>query len=167
MTRLAIIAAAILIALSSALSGCGDSEASQPARYEIVTNNGWPQGADEKRVDGFLEDSWHNPVGPVIRVLTRLSSETGSPMVNAQLAQVQFSGVPGYRERRLQRIELGGRPAVSWGFDLADGESGIAYFFEECDTSFIVRGSMSTVGFESYAGSFHDMAASIKADCDN
>jgi hypothetical protein len=165
-TRFAISGAAILIALGSSLIGCGDSGPDRPARYEIDINNGWAQGADEKKVAGFLESAWLNPVGPIIAVDTRLSEEIGSPIANAQLAQIQTSKMPGYRERGMKWIKLGGRPTVRWGFDLADEESRIEFFFEECGTSFVVRGSMGTIGFEAYSESIGEMASTIKVDCD-
>ncbi|HEU4736108.1 MAG TPA: hypothetical protein VFS48_03660 [Solirubrobacterales bacterium] len=136
-------------------------------RYAIEVNNGWRQVADEKPVAGFLESAWLNPVGPSIVIDTRLADEIGSPMANAQLAQIQTSKLPGYRERGMRWIKLGGRPAVRWGFDVGKEESRIEFFFEECDTSFIVRGSMSTYGFQAYAESIGEMSATISVeDCD-
>lgn len=161
---LALIVIGVVAAL--ALSDDGSAEPTRPARYDITINNGWPQVVDEKQVSGYLESAWHDPVGPDIAVNSRLSDETGSPMANAQLAQIQTSKLPGYRERGLKRTKLGGRPAVSWGFDIANEESGYELFFEECGTSFIVRGSVPTIGFEAYSSSFREMASTIKVACD-
>ncbi len=166
MIKLALLGAALL-ALAGCAAGCGSSsEPDRPATYKITINNGWPKVVDEKKVAGFLESAWRNPVGPTFAVNTRLASETGSPMYNAQLAQIQTSKMPGYRERGMKREKVGGRPVVRWAFDVANEESRVEYFFEECDTLFILRGAMGTVGFEAFARDWHAYTASIKPDCD-
>lgn len=165
MTKLALIGAALL-ALAVCGAGCGSSGPDRPATYKITINNGWPKVADEKKVAGFLESAWRDPVGPTFAVNTRLASETGSPMYNAQLAQVQTSKMPDYRERGMKRETVGGRPVVHWAFDVANEESRVEYFFEECDTLFILRGAMGTIAFEAFARDWHSYAASIKPNCD-
>jgi hypothetical protein len=65
-----------------------------------------------------------------------------------------------------KKIKLGGRPTVQWGFHISKEESRFELFFEECDTAFIVRGSMGTFGYEAFADAFREMTASLKADCD-
>ena len=169
MTKLALIGAALL-ALAACVGGCGSSSGGggpdRPATYKITINNGWPKTTDEKKVAGFLESAWRDPVGPTVAVNTRLVSETGSPMYNAQLAQVQTSKMPGYRERGIKRIKVGGRPVVHWGFDVANEESRSEYFFEECDTLFILRGTMGTENFAIFDEDFHNFTVSIKPDCD-
>jgi hypothetical protein len=166
-TKFSSIGAAILLTLAVAAGGCGGSEAAtRPARYDITIHNGWPQTADEKSVGHFLESSWLDPVGPIITVDSRLAEETGSPLANAEVAKLQTSQLPDYRERTFKKIKLGGRPTVQWGFDISKEESRFELFFEECDTTFIVRGSMGTVGYEAFADSFREMAATLKADCD-
>ncbi|MDX6602218.1 MAG: hypothetical protein QOF13_1420 [Solirubrobacterales bacterium] len=167
MTKFSFIGAVTLLAVALCTGGCGGSDGpTRPARYDITINNGWPQIEDEKQVAGFLESAWRDPVGPIIAINTRLSDEIGSPMANAQLAQIQTSKLPGYRERGLKRIKLGGRPVVRWAFDMPKEESRFELFFEECGTSFIVRGSMGTVGFEAFVDSFSEMASTIKVNCD-
>jgi hypothetical protein len=164
-TKLALIGAA-LVALVACAGGCSSSSgADRPATYKITINNGWPKIVDEKEVAGFLESAWRDPVGPTVAVNTRLASETGSPMYNAQLAQIQTSKMPGYRERGMKRETVGGRPVVRWAFDVANEESRVEYFFEECDTLFILRGAMGTVGFEAFASDWQAFTASIKPDC--
>lgn len=167
MIRLAVIRAGMVLALSLLAAGCGSSGApDRPATYKITINNGWPKIADEKEVDGFLESAWRDPVGPTVAVNTRLASETGPPMYNAQLARIQTSKMPGYRERGMKREKVGGRPVVVWAFDVANEESRVEYFFEECDTLFILRGAMGTVGFEAFAEDWRAYTASIKPNCD-
>ena len=166
MTRFCSIGAVILLALAVCVGGCGGSEAAtRPARYDITIHNGWPQIADEKSVGHFLESAWRDPVGPIITVDSRLAEETGSPLANAEIAKLQTSQLPDYRERTFKTIKLGGRPTIQWGFDTSKEESRFELFFEECDTAFIVRGSMGTVGYEAFADSFRVMAATLKADC--
>lgn len=169
MTKLVPLAAALLV-LVACVAGCGsssgDSGPERPATYKITINNGWPKIADEKKVAGFLESAWRDPVGPTVAVNTRLASETGSPMYNAQLAQVQTSKMPGYRERGMKREKVGGRPVVHWSFDVANDESRDEYFFEECGTLFILRGAMGQISFGAFAEDFRNYTASIKPDCE-
>jgi hypothetical protein len=168
-TKLALLATALL-ALAACVAGCGsssgDSGPNRPASYKITINNGWQKVADEKEVDGFLESAWHDPVGPTVAVNTRLVSETGPPMYNAQLARIQTSKMPGYRERGMKREKVGGRPVVVWAFDVANEESRVEYFFEECGTLFILRGAMGTISFEAFAEDWHEYTASIEPDCE-
>jgi hypothetical protein len=164
--RPGVIRAGVVLAISLFIAGCGgSSEPDRPATYKITINNGWPKVVDEKKVAGFLESAWRDPVGPTVAVNTRLASETGSPMYNAQLAQIQTSKMPGYRERGMKRLKVGGRPVVYWAFDVANEESRVEYFFEECDTLFILRGAMGTVGYEAFARDWRAFTASIKPDC--
>lgn len=167
MTKFALLGTALLLLVAVA-SGCGGGSdgAERPATYKITINNGWPKIANEKKAAGFLESAWRDPVGPTVSVNTRLASETGSPMYNAQLAQVQTSKMPGYRERGMKRERVGGRPVVHWAFDVANDESRDEYFFEECGTLFILRGAMGTVGFEAFSRDFLEYTTSIEADCE-
>lgn len=160
--------ALIAIGVAAALGfSSGDSrETSRPARYDIEIHNGWPQTEDEKHVGNYLESEWRNPLGPVIAIDSQLSDEAGPPIANAELAQIQTYQLPGYRERGLKRIRLGGRPVVQWAFDIPKDESTIEFFFEECGTSFIVRASTTVSSFETYADAFREMASTIKIDCD-
>jgi hypothetical protein len=161
---LALIAIGVVAALI--LSGGGSKGPTRPAHYDVAINNGWPRTDDEKQVSGYLESAWRDPVGPTIAIDTRLSDETGSPMANAELAQIQTSKLPGYRERGLRREKLEGRPVVTWGFDVSNEESGFELFFEECGTTFIVRGAMGTIAFEAFARDFREVTSSIKVHCD-
>jgi hypothetical protein len=162
---LALIAIGVVAAL---ILSDGDSQGgpTRPAHYDVAINNGWPRTDDEKQVSGYLESAWRDPVGPTIAIDTRLADETGSPMANAELAQIQTSKLPGYRERGLRREKLGGRPVVTWGFDVSNEESGFELFFEECGTTFIVRGAMATIAFEAFARDFREITSSIKVHCD-
>jgi hypothetical protein len=83
-------------------------------------------------------------------------------MANAALARIQSYKLPGYEERGMKWIRLAGKPAVRWAFHTAGERSGIDYFFEECGISFVVRGTMGNVAYESLSESFREMAATIK-----
>ena len=174
--------AASVIAVVLALSGCGgggSSKASTVARpsadppnfhqtdYDVEIFNGWPQDESDKRVGGYLESAWHDPASSITTLLidSQTSDTSGPPNANAELAQVQTNHLPGYRDRGLKGIRLGGRPAVRWAFDVS-GESRIDYFFEECGTSVVVRGSAPFVAFAALSESFREMAATIKVVCD-
>jgi hypothetical protein len=162
-----IVRAGVILVASLLVAGCGGgSSSSDPSDYKVDILNGWSQITKEKRVGGYTENAWRDPVSPIIAIDTRPADETGSPMANADLAKIQTYQLPGYRERGVKRIKLGRRPAVQWGFDTANERSGIDFFFEECGISFIVRGTMGTVAFEAFEDSFREMAETIKAGCD-
>jgi hypothetical protein len=151
------------------VAGCGGSGSSpNPADYKIEIFNGWPQIKKEEKVGGYVENAWRDPESPIIAVDTRAAGdEAGSPMANADLARVQTSELPGFKERGVKRVKLGRRPAVQWAYDTADERAGIDFFFEECGISFVVRGTMGQVAFEALSESIREMAETIKVNgCD-
>jgi hypothetical protein len=160
------VAVALLTALL--LTSCGgSSKPVDPSAYSL-TIIGWPQVKKEEKVGGYIENAWRDPESPIIAVDTRAASDdVGSPMANADLARIQTSELPGYKERGFKRVKLGSRSAVSFAFDSAAERAGIDFFFEECGISFVVRGTMGQYGFEVIAPSIREMAESIKVkDCD-
>jgi hypothetical protein len=160
---------AALLAVLLLLTGCGgSSKPVDPSAYSIEINNGWPQVKREEKVGGYIENAWRDPESPIIAVDTRAANDdVGSPMANADLARVQTSELPEYKERGVKRVKLGGRPAVQWAYDTADERSGIDFFFEECGISFVVRGTMGQVAFVSLSQSVREMAETIKVKgCD-
>jgi hypothetical protein len=164
MTKLALLGA--MLVLTVCIGGCGDSGRDQPATYKVTVSEAWPKVVDEKEVDGYIESAWRDPVGPTVTINTRLASETGSPMANAQLARLQTSKLPGYHERGMKWVKVGGRPVVHWAFDMPEEEARIEYFFEECETTFILRGTTNLFGFEAYSEDYRAYTASIKPECD-
>jgi hypothetical protein len=165
---IATVVAALLAALLL-LAGCGSSSTSvDPSAYNIEIFNGWPQVKKEEKVGGYIENAWRDPESPIIAVDTRAASDdVGAPMANADLARVQTSELPGYKERGVKRVKLARRPAVQWAYDTADERAGIDFFFEECGVSFVVRGTMGQIAFEALSESVREMAETIKVKgCD-
>jgi hypothetical protein len=169
MIKLIATVAAVLFAALLLLTGCGgSSKPVDPTAYGIEIFNGWPQVKKEEKVGGYVENAWRDPVSPIIAVDTRAAGEeAGSPMANADLARVQTSEIPEYKERGVKRVKLGRRPAVQWAYDTADERAGIDFFFEECGISFVIRGTMGQVAFEALSESIREMAETIKVKgCD-
>jgi hypothetical protein len=163
LTVLATLPAALLL-----LAGCGDSSKSvDPSAYSIEIFNGWPQIKKEERVGGYIENAWRDPESPIIAVDTREAGDgVGSPMANADLAQIQTSLLPEHKNHGIKRIKLGHRPAVQFAYDTGAKYSEIDFFFEECGISFVVRGLVGQVGFEALSESIREMAETIKVkDC--
>lgn len=161
-------ATAALVAALLLLAGCGGGEKTvDPAAYDVKPFNGWPQITKEEKVGGYVENAWRDPESPIFAVDSRPADETGSPMAEADLARVQTHELPGYKERGLKRVKLGGHPVIQWAFDTAEERSGIDFFFEECGVSFVARGAMGQFAFEALSESMREMAATIKVKgCD-
>jgi hypothetical protein len=169
MIKLTVTLVAALLAALLLFTGCGgSSKPVDPTAYSIEINNGWPQVKKEEKVGGYVENAWRDPESPIIAVDTRAADDvTGSPMANADLARVQTSELPEYKERGVKRIKLGHRPAVQFAYDTAEERSGIDFFFEECGISFVVRGTMGQVAFEALSRSIREMTETIRVEgCD-
>jgi hypothetical protein len=165
MIKLTAIFVAALLAPLLLLTGCGSSsKPADPTAYSIKVFNGWPQVKKEEKVGGYVENAWRDPESPIIAVDSRPSEETGSPMANAELAQIQTYELPGYEEKRggLKKVKLGSRPAIRFAYYTAEERSGIDFFFEECGISFVVRGTMGQVAFAALSESVQEMAETIK-----
>jgi hypothetical protein len=136
------------------------------AQYTAGVSSGWPQYEDDKAVGSYLESAWHDPATWATRYVidSTRSDRAGSPMAAAQLARVQTYELPGYRERGLKGIRLRGHPAVRWAYDVAR-EPRVDYFFEECGTHFVARGSSPPGTYRNFAEDFHGMSYSIEANC--
>ncbi len=165
MIRSSLACSAALLAILALLTGCGSSSSADPAGYRVEFTD-WPQIERHKQVDGYVESAWRDPAYTyvIFAIDSRPADETGSPMANAQLARIQTTKLTGYRERGIRWIRLNGRPAVRWAFDVAD-RAHIEYFFEECGTSFLVRGTSGLYGFSSLSETFREKAVSIKTAC--
>jgi hypothetical protein len=169
MIKLTVTVVAVLLTSLLILTGCGgSSKPVDPNAYSIEIFGGWPQVKKEEKVGGYIENAWRDPESPIIAVDTRVAGDdVGSPMTNADLARIQTSELPGYKERAFKRVKLGSRSAVSFAYDTANERAGIDFFFEECGISFVVRGTLGQYGFEALAPSIREMAGTIKVkDCD-
>lgn len=135
--------------------------------YAAGVSSGWPQTKDDQHVGGYLESSWHDPasVDTTFVIDSRDAGESGTPTAASELARVQVQHLPRFRERGRKWIRLSGKPAIRWAYDVA-GEAHLDYFFEECDTGFIVRGTTPPVAWEALAPFFRGMATVITANCE-
>jgi hypothetical protein len=176
---LVILVAAIVIAIAVLTSGGSgapaektvlvDPSAKPPlyhqTRYDVET--GWVPEMSDRRVGAYLESGWHDPASFSSKLFidSRPSAGTIPPLAAAELARVQTNRLPGYRERSLKRIDLGNHPAVRWAFFVA-GEDRIEYFFEECGTSIVFRGSTTPIAFKPFSEFYGIVASRIKVRCD-
>lgn len=159
-----------LLVVVGLLAGCGSSNEAptSPAAYDIKPFNEWPQDEKEKKVGQYLESAWHDPAVPVfiLTVDSRATGDEDSKSADAELAQLQTSKIAGYRERGVKKVRIGDRPTIQWAF-VVGGEAWIEFFFEECDTSFIVRGVSSPYAFKALSESYREMTSTIKVKgCD-
>ncbi len=180
MSKLGPIWIASLLCILLLIAGCGDggtSDAtaegrpeSKPPLYhqtEYDAETGWELEVSDRKVGSYLETVWIDPAVPTAKLIidSRPAEGASPPMAAAELARVQANWLPQYRERSLKRVKLGKRSAVRWVYHAA-GEDRIAYFFEECGTSFMFRGSTSPDAFESFSRFYGIVASRVKALCD-
>ena len=171
---------AVLLFALSFVVGCGDDGASdataesrpksEPPLYhqkEYDAEITWDQGTSDQKVGEYLESIWHDPASysSELTIDSRPAEGAPPPMTAAELARIQVNSLPKYRERTLKRVKLGKRPAVRWVY-YAAGEDRIAYFFEECGTSFVFRGSTTPIAFEPFSEFYGYAASKVKALCD-
>jgi hypothetical protein len=135
------------------------------AEYDVET--GWEPEAGDKRVGGYLESVWHDPASfsSKLRIASRPSDGAPTPLAAADLARIQTNWMPDYRERSFKKVKIGGHQAIRWAADAA-GESRIEYFFEECGTSIVFRGSTSPVAYEDFSRFYGIVASRTKVVCD-
>lgn len=164
----------------SLLTGCGGGTsaeqataarpASEPPLYhqeEYDFETTWNQGLSDRKVGSYLESVWHDPAiySSELMIDSRPAEGAPPPLIAAELSRAQANWLPKYRERGLKRVKLGKRPAIRWAY-YAAGEDRIEYFFEECGTSFIFRGSTAPISYEPFAEFYGHAAAQVKALCD-
>jgi hypothetical protein len=170
----------VMVAIGAALSGCGSSgkaettsEVERPsakppvyhlAEYDMET--GWVQETLDEKVGSYLESVWHDPASFSSKLIidSRPAAGAPPPMAAAELARVQANWLPKYSERSLKRVKLGKRPAIRLAF-FAAGEDRIEYFFEECDTSIVFRGSTTPIAYAPFSRFYGIVASRVKAVC--
>src|SRR6188472_878015 len=172
---LAVTALVAIAVAASLLAGCGGSSAPKTVlvhpsakpplyhqtRYDVETS--WEQETSDERVGAYLESAWHDPASFSSKTLidSRASAGAPPPLVAAELARLQSNRLPGYLDRGIKRVKLAGRPAVRWSF-FGAGKDWIEYFFEECGTSIVFRGSTSPIALEPFAEFYQQVAEGTK-----
>ena len=136
------------------------------AEYDVETT--WPQIVSDRKVGSYLESVWHDrsSFSSKLRIASRPSDGTATPLAAADLARIQLNWMPGYRERSFKKVKTGGHPAIRWAADAAE-ESRIEYFFEECGTSIVMRGSAPPIAYQPFSTFYGIVASRIKAVCDD
>jgi hypothetical protein len=171
----------VLLAATLLLSSCGgsgdastaDRPKSEPplyhqALYDIEFFNGWHQVENDKRIGDVLETIWAEPPPYKANVLVTSSTSegAGSPRAEAELARDRMKRLPGYRERTFKEVELRGRPAIQWTYELG-GTGQIEYFFEACDIHFAFAASSGATSFGlPMELRYRRLAKTIKPICD-
>jgi hypothetical protein len=168
-------------AAASVFSGCGDGAPaedsavarpkSEPPLYhqkEYDAETGWTLGVSDRKVGSYLETVWHDPASYSSELIidSRPAEGAPPPLAAAELARIQVNALPKYRERSLKRVKLGKRSIIRWAY-YAAGEDRIAYFFEECGTSIVFRGSTAPIAFEPFSEFYGVVASRVKALCDD
>jgi hypothetical protein len=142
---------------------------SKPPLYhqqEYDAETGWTLETSDKKVGSYLETVWHDPASFSSKLIidSRPAAGAPPPMTAADLTRVQANWLPKYRERSLKRVKLGKRSAIRLAF-FAAGEDRIEYFFEECGTSIVFRGSTAPIAYEPFSRFYGIVASRVKAVC--
>ncbi len=177
-----VVRAVALLAAALFLSSCGGSSdttaaerpKSEPplyhqADYDIEFFNGWNQDESDKRIGGALETIWTEPPPYTSNVLVTSSTSEGpgSSRAEAELARDRMKQLPGYHERTFEEVELRGRPATQWTYEIA-GIGRIEYFFEACDIHFAFAASTNATPFGvPIELRYRRVAKTIKPICDS
>lgn len=180
MTKFVLVRIAPLLSALIFIAGCGDGESSdataqsrpksEPPLYhqkEYDAETGWDPEVSDRKVGSYLESVWHDPASFSSKLIidSRPAEGAPPPMTAAELSRIQANWLPNYRERSLKRVKLGHRSAIRLAY-FAAGEDRIEYFFEECGTSFMFRGSTAPIAFEPFSTFYGVVASRVKALCD-
>ena len=170
-----------LTAIAAALSGCGSSgeaettsEVERPSAdppvyhqtaYDVET--GWTLDTSDEKVGDYLHTVWHDFASEDFKLIidSRPAEGASPPMTAAELSRVQASWLPKYKEISLRRVKLDQRPAVRFAY-FAAGQERIEYFFEECGTSIIFRGSAEPAADNNFPYYYRSIASGVKLVCD-
>jgi hypothetical protein len=171
--------ALLVVAATSVFGSCGGGSSagqstaarpeSKPPLYhqkEYDAETGWTLETSDKKVGSYLETVWHDPASFSSKLIidSRPAAGAPPPMTAAELTRIQANWLPKYRERSLKRVKLGKRSAIRLAF-FAANEDRIEYFFEECGTSIVFRGSTSPISYKPFSEFYGSVASRIKAVC--
>lgn len=179
MTIFKLLGVALLLSALPFAIGCGSggsSDATAESRpksdpplyhqkeYDAETN--WTQETSDKKVGSYLETVWHDPASFSSKLIidSRPAAGAPPPMTAAELSRAQANWLPKYRERSLKRVKIGRRSMIRLAF-FAAGEDRIEYFFEECGTSIMFRGSTTPNAYEPFSETYGFGASRVKAIC--
>jgi hypothetical protein len=184
MRRTGLAAVVVVVALAAlALGGCGggsggaDAEGASPVKrpsadppnfhqteYDLETT--WKQAASDKKEGGYLVSVWYDSAVPEfkMRVASRPSDGTAPPLASAELARLQVSSLPGYKEHSFAKIKTGGHPVIRWTYTLGDINQ-FAYFFAECGVSISMQGP-GPFDAGNFAYFYDNVISGIKPVCD-
>lgn len=140
----------------------------QQALYTAGVSSAWPEFRNDKRVGDYMESAWHDGVNWGTRFVVDARSSNGahSPMETALLLRAHAQRLPRYEELGLKKVTLRGNSAVRWAFNIA-GRPRLDYFFEECDVSFVTRGTSPPGTFRNFADDFRGLSYSVEARCND
>lgn len=177
-----VVRAVALLAAALFLSSCGgsgdtaaeDRPKSEPplyhqADYDIEFFNGWNQVESDKRIGNTLETIWNEPppYKSNVVVTSSTSEDANSPRAEAELARDRMKQLPGYHERSFEEVELRGRPAIQWTYEIG-GVGRIEYYFEACGIHFAFAASSNVTPFGvPIELRYRRVAKEIKPVCDS
>lgn len=179
MTNLRLLGFSLLLPLLLFAAGCGSGGSSDataesrpksdPPLYhqkEYDMETGWTQETSDQKVGSYLQSIWHDPASFSSKLIidSRPAAGAPPPMIAAELSRAQADWLPHYRERSLKRVKLGHRSMIRLAY-FAAGQGRIEYFFEECGTSIMFRGSTAPIAFEPFSEFYGYIASHIKAVC--
>jgi hypothetical protein len=179
MTKPNLIWAIVFLSGLLLLGGCGSGKSSDATtksrpksdpplyhqkEYDVETT--WDQDASDRKAGSYLESVWHDPASFSSKLIVDSRPAEGAPppLMAAELSRLQANWLPEYRERSLKKVKLGHRSATRWAF-YAAGEDRFEYFFEECGTSIVLRGSTVPVAFKPFSEYYGLVASTIKVVC--
>jgi hypothetical protein len=180
MTNFKLIRVALVLLALVFVAGCGSDGSSDAtaksrpksdpplfhqAEYDVETT--WPQTVSDRKIGSYLESVWRDPASftTKLRIASRPAEGTAPPLAAVDLARIQLNWMPKYHERSFKKVKIGGHQAIRWTADAA-GESRIEYFFEECGTSIVMRGSTTPIAYEPFSEFYGIVASRIKVVCD-
>jgi hypothetical protein len=176
---------AALAALALVVAGCGGDKAgggevvtfqrtaqtrppadrpsvAQATLFTIRVPAGWER-KDSTLAGGIQRSEWRDPASPSTSVLVDAVAEaTSTPEERARRNRDRGAAKPGYRERQLAAVTLGGREGFVWDYELS-GRRIVDYFLNDCGDGYAVQGTAPPDVFDRQAPRFRAAAASLRS----